>query len=71
MYMYLPNPYYQDMMWHKVLFYPENNGLNSKLSFSLAGSYNKAKEPSLPFYLPITGGGMRWILAFPKGIVRD
>ena len=32
-------------------------GLNSKLSFYKTGSHSKVKEPSLPYNLPITGGG--------------
>ena len=41
-------------------------GLNSEFSFSGIGYLNKAKEPSLPHYLPIAG--RRIINTFPKGL---
>ena len=31
-------------------------GLNSEFSISQSGCLSKAKNPSLPFYLPIAGG---------------
>ena len=40
-------------MWHKVNFKRNLTGLSSEFSFSEAGCHTKAKEPSLPYYLPI------------------
>ena len=43
-------------MWHKEKIFKQcTAGLNSEFSFS-TGDQTKAKEPSLPNYLPIAGG---------------
>ena len=44
-------------------------GLNSEFSFSLAGCHTKSKEPSLLYYLPITGGRMVGFIPFPRVLV--
>ena len=43
-------------------------GLNSEFTFSKISFLNKGKEPSLPYYLPITGRENNWIHTFPKSI---
>ena len=44
-------------------------GLNSEFSFSLTSCLTKAEEPSLPYYLPIAGGGIIGFIPFPKVLV--
>ena len=40
-------------IWHKVNFFKRSlTGMNSEFSFT------KAEEPSLPYYLPLAGGGI-------------
>ena len=44
-------------IWHKVNFFKRSlTGLNSEFSFSKTICLTKAKEPRLPYYLPIAGG---------------
>ena len=43
-------------------------GLNSEFSFTQTSCLTKAEEPSLPYYLPIAGGGIIGFITFPKGI---
>ena len=44
-------------------------GLNSEFSFSWTGCLTKAEEPSLPYYLPIAGGGIFGFIPFPRVLV--
>ena len=44
------------------------NGLNLEFFFFLTGCLTKAKEPCLPYYLPLPGKEKRWIHAYPNGI---
>ena len=44
-------------------------GLNSEFSFSKTSSLTKAKEPSLPYYLPIAGGRIIGFIPFPRVLV--
>ena len=44
-------------------------GLNSEFSFSYTSCLTKAEEPSLPFYLPIAGGGIIGFPHFPRVLV--
>ena len=45
-------------------------GLNSDFSFSQTGCWTKAKEPSLPFYLPINGGRIIGFMPFPRVLMK-
>ena len=54
----------------KSIFKRSLTGLNSEFSFSQTSCLTKAEEPSLPYYLPIAGGGNDWIHTFPKGISK-
>ena len=44
-------------------------GLNSEFSFSKTSRLTKAKEPSLPYYLPIAGGRIIGFIPFPRVLV--
>ena len=44
-------------------------GFNSKFSFSQTSCFTKAEEPSLPYYLPITGGRIIGFIPFPRVLV--
>ena len=44
-------------------------GLNSEFSFSQTSCLTKAKEPSLPYYLPIAGGRIIRFIPFPRVLV--
>ena len=44
-------------------------GLNSEFSFSETSCLTKAEEPSLPYYLPIAGGGIFGFIPFPTVLV--
>ena len=46
-------------MWDKVNFNMKYSWFLIQFSFSLTGYLTKAKEISLPYYLPIAGGGGR------------
>ena len=41
-------------------------GLNSEFSFSLTSCQTKAKQPSLPYYLPIGGRRIIEFIPFPR-----
>ena len=43
-----------------------SGGLNSEFSFSYTGCLNKAKEPKLPYYLPITSVRFNDYTRFPS-----
>ena len=43
-------------MWHKVSFKQNRTSLKLEFSFSNISCQTKAKEHSLPYYLPIAGG---------------
>ena len=44
-------------------------GLNSEFSFSKTSYFTTAKEPSLPYYLPIAGGRIIGFIPFPRVLV--
>ena len=46
-------------------------GLNSEFSFAEAGYVSKAKETSLPYYLPITGGRTYGFMSFPRELAQS
>ena len=57
-------------IWHKVNFFKRSlTGLNSEFSFSKTSCLTKAEEPSLPYYLPITGGRIFGFIPFPRVLV--
>ena len=53
---------------HKVNFKQSLTGLNSEFSF-LISFLTKAVEPSLPYYLPVTGGKVIALIPFPRVLV--
>ena len=58
-------PLGQDMTQGQFL----SGGLNSEFSFSETSVLIKAEEPSLPYYLPIAGGGITGFIPFPRVLV--
>ena len=56
-------------IWHKVNFKRSLTGLNSEFSFSYTSCLTKAEESSLPYYLPIVGGGIIRFIPFPRVLV--
>ena len=50
----------------RSVFQRSLTGLNSQFSFSYTGCLTKAKEPSLPYYLPADGGKIIAYIPFPK-----
>ena len=52
----------------RSIFKRSLTGLNSEFSFPSTSCLPKAEEPSLPYYLAIAGGRIKWIITFPKGI---
>ena len=44
-------------------------GLNSEFSLSYTSCFTKAKENSLPYYLPIAGGRIIGFIPFPRLLV--
>ena len=44
--------------------------LNSEISFSKTGCLTKAKEPSLPYYLPLAGRRIIRFIPFPRVLVQ-
>ena len=53
----------------RSLFKQSKVGLNSVFSFFLIGCLIMAKEPSMPYYLPISGGRKSGgVPSFPKGV---
>ena len=59
------HPLRSGRIWHKVSL----TGLNSVFFFSYTSCLSKAKEPSLPYYLPITGGRIFGSIPFPRVLV--
>ena len=56
--MYLPPPTkLTSGMQHKASLKRSTTGIDSKFSFSKIGLNIKAKELSMPYYLPKAGGG--------------
>ena len=53
----------------KSIFKRSLTGLNSEFSFSYTSCLTEAKEPSLPYYLPITGGRIIGFIPFPRVLV--
>ena len=53
----------------RSIFKRSLTGLNSELSFSQTSCHSKAKEPSLPYYLPIAGGRIIRFIPFPRVLV--
>ena len=54
---YLPTPPLGQDMTQGQFFKRSLTDLNSELFFSQTSCLTKAEEPSLPYYLPIAGGG--------------
>ena len=50
----------------RSLFKRSITGFNKEFSFSLIGCATKAKEPSLPFYLPIAGERIIRFISFSR-----
>ena len=44
-------------------------GLNSEFSLSQTSCLTKVKEPNMPNYLPIAGGGIIGFIPFPRVLV--
>ena len=53
----------------RSIFKRSLTGLNSEFSFSLTSCLTKAEEPSLSYYLPITGGRIIGFIPFPRVLV--
>ena len=53
----------------RSIFKHSLTGLNSEFSFSQTSCHTKAKEPSLPYYLPIAGGRIIGFIPFPRVLV--
>ena len=69
LYTYLPNPSVWSAYDTRSIFKRSSTGLNSEFSFSLTACYTKAKEPSLPNYLPITGERIIGCLLFLRVLI--
>ena len=54
----------------RSIFKRSLTGLNSEFSFSLTISLTMAGEPSLSYYLPITGGRIIGFIPFPRVLVQ-
>ena len=68
LYICIYQPLRTGRIWHKVNFFKRSlTGLNSKFSFSYC--LTKTKEPSLPYYLPISGGKLIGFIPFPVVLV--
>ena len=52
-----------------LIFKRNLTGLNSEFSFSLTSCLTKAEEPSLSYYLPITGGRIIGFIPSPRVLV--
>ena len=66
---YLPTPLLGQDMTQGQFFKRSLTGLNSEFSFSLTSCLTKAEEPSLPYYLPISGGRIIGFIPFPRVLV--
>ena len=64
----LPIPPSQTECYIRSFFKRTKAGLNSEFSFFYSRFLTKAKDASLPYYLPIAGEEKRWIHDFPKSI---
>ena len=53
-----------------AVFKSSGTGLNSESSFS-TDCYTKVKEPSLPFYLLISGGRVNGFMPFRRALVKN
>ena len=53
----------------RSIFKRSLTGLNSEFSFSYTSCFTKAKEPSLSYYLPITGGRIIGFIPFLRVLV--
>ena len=62
-------PLGQDMTQGQFFLKRGLTGLNSEFSFSLTSCLIKAEVPSLPYYLPITGGRIIGFIPFPRVLV--
>ena len=65
-YIYIYQPLRKNRMQPKVNFKRSLIGLNYEFSFSLTCGHRKVKDPSLPYYLPITEVGMIGFIPFPS-----
>ena len=61
----MPTPGFGPLSYPTLLV----EGLNSEFSFSLTGCPTKAREPSLPYYLPITDERREILLPFQRALV--
>ena len=66
---YLPNPSARAGYDKRSVFKRSLTGLNSEFSFSYTSCHTKAEEPSLPYYLRITGGRIIGFIPFPRVLV--
>ena len=53
----------------RSIFKRSLTGFNSEFSFSKTSCLTKVEEPSLPYYLPITGGRIIGFIPFPRVLV--
>ena len=53
----------------RYIFKLSLTGLNTEFSFSLSSCLTRAEEPSLPYYLRITGGRIIGSIPFPRVLV--
>ena len=54
----------------RSIFKRSLTGLNSEFSFYYTSCLTKAEEPSLSYYLPITGGRIIGFIPFPRVLVQ-
>ena len=54
----------------RLIFKRSLTGLNSEFSFYYTSCLTKAEEPSLPYYLPLAGGGIIGFLPLPRVLVQ-
>ena len=64
MYTYLPTPLLGQDMTQGQFLKRSLTGLNLEFSFSKSSCLTKAEEPSLPYYLPISGGRIIGFIPF-------
>ena len=64
-------PLHMSRMWHEVNFLKKSlTRLNSELSFSLIDCHTKAKELSLPYYLPTAGRKIVGFITFQRVLAQ-
>ena len=63
---YSHNPSAVSSMWPKIILKWNLIELNSEFYFAWANCHAKVKDPSLPFYLPITQRRIFQFIAFPR-----